>query len=105
MEQSKKHLADQRREIWLRHIAECRESGLNYAEYARRHDLKESAFCYWRQRLSESSGAKPAFVELKVSESRTSGIEIIFGSQIRVSLRSDFDEKVLERLIGMLGSV
>ena len=105
MEQSKKHLAEQRREIWLRHIAECRESGLSYAEYARRHDLKESAFCYWRQRLSESSGQKPAFVELKVRASGMSGIEIILPNQIRISLSSDFDEKVLERLIGMLGSV
>lgn len=105
MEQSKKHLAEQRRENWRRHIAECRESGLSNAEYARRHDLKESAFCYWRQKLSESSGQKPAFVELKVRASRTSGIEIIFPSKIRVGLSSDFDEKVLERLIGMLGAV
>tara|TARA_B100002003_G_scaffold168423_1_gene156472 strand:- start:152 stop:508 length:357 start_codon:yes stop_codon:yes gene_type:complete len=105
MGQSKRDLSKQRKEVWRRHIAECRESGLSYAEYARRHELKESAFCYWRQRLSGSSGQKPAFVELKVSESRTSGIEIIFGNQMRVSLSSDFDEKVLERLIGMLGSV
>ena len=105
MEQSKQGLAEQRKEVWRRHIAECRESGLSYAEYSRRHDLKESAFCYWRQRLSESTVQKPAFVELKVSESRTSGIEIIFRNQIRVGLSSDFDEKVLERLIGMLGSV
>ena len=105
MGQSKRDLSKQRKEVWRRHIAECRESGLSYAEYARRHELKESAFCYWRQRLSGSSGQKPAFVELKVSESRTSGIQIIFRNQIRVSLSSDFDEKVLERLIGMLGSV
>ena len=62
-------------EFWRHHLAECRESGLSYAEYARQNDLKGSAFGYWRGRLSESSPKEPAFVELKVSAHRKSGME------------------------------
>ena len=105
MEQSKQGLAELRTEVWRRHIADCRKSGLSYAEYSRCHDLKESAFCYWRRKLSELCGTKPAFVEFKVEADRTSGIEIIFPNRLRVSRSADYDENVLERLIGMLGLV
>ena len=105
MEEKRKSGDEKRREFWSRHIAECRASGLSYAEYARGHNLKESAFSYWRKRLSESSREKSALVELKVSASTTRGIEIILGNQMRVCVSSDFDEAVLRKLIGVLGSV
>ena len=103
--EEKKNGDGKRREFWSRHIDECRISGLSYAEYSRRHDLKESGFSYWRKRLSESSREKSALVELKVSASTTRGIEIILGNQMRVCVSSDFDEGVLRKLIGVLGSV
>ena len=105
MEQSKKDHDEQRNEFWWRHIAECRESGLSYAEYSRRHELKGSSFAYWRKRFLESSSEKSAFVELKVSASTRSGIEIILANQIRVCVGSDFDEAVLKKLIGVLETV
>ena len=102
----KKRGDDQRRiEFWQHHIAECLESGLSYAEYARRNDLKGSAFGYWRGRLSESSPKEPAFVELKVSTHTKSGIEIVLRNRIRIRVVSDFDETVLGKLIGVLESV
>ena len=82
-----------------------RRSGLSYAEYARRHELKESTFAYWRKRLSRSSLGKSVFVELKVSTNKTSGIEIILQNRIRLGVGSDFDKAVLKKLVGVLESV
>ncbi len=104
MGKSKKDHDEQRNEFWRRHIAGCLESGLNYAEYARRHELKGSTFTYWRKRLSRSSPDNPAFVELKVSDSKPNDIEITLRNQIRVCVGSDFDETVLKKLIGVLES-
>ena len=101
----KKKVNDQRMEFWVHHISECRESDLSYAEYARRNELKESTFYYWRKRLSESSAEKIGFVELKVSGHRTEGIEIVLRNHIRISVCSDFDEMILKKLIGVLESV
>ena len=92
-------------DFWRHHIDECRESGLSYAEYARRNGLKGSAFGYWRKRLAESSVEKPAFVELKMSAPTKSGIEIVLRNRIRIRVVSDFDEAVLGKLIGVLESV
>ena len=50
-------------EFWTRHLADCRRSGLSYAEYGRRHDLAECAFGYWRKKASAQSEEKPQFVE------------------------------------------
>ena len=105
MEENKKKDDRQRREFWSRHIDECRTSGLSYAEYARGRDLKESAFSYWRRRLSDSSGEKSGFVELKVSTRKTEGVEIVLRNQIRISVGTDFDEAVLRKLIGVLESI
>ena len=98
---------DERRriEFWQHHIGECRRSGLSYAEYARGNDLKESAFGYWRRKLSESCGEESGFVELKVSGQRMSGIEIVLRNQMRISVASDFDEATLRKLIGVLQSL
>ena len=103
----KKRGDDQRRgiEFWQHHLAECRKSGLSYAEYARHNDLKGSAFGYWRKKLSEYSGEKNAFVELKVPAHTKSGIEIVLRNRIRIRVVSDFDEAVLGKLIGVLESV
>lgn len=103
--EKKKGDDQQRIEFWRHHVSECRGSGLSYAEYARRNDLKESAFGYWRKRLSESSPEKPAFVELKVSARETGGIEIVLRNSIRIRVGSDFDETMLKKLIGVLESL
>jgi len=102
----KKNIDDQQRaRFWQRHVAECRKSGLSFAEYARRHDLKDGAFGYWRKKLSESSQQKPAFVELKVPAQKTNGIEIVIGDHMRISVGSDFDEATLKKLVGILRSL
>jgi len=102
----KRSIDDQQRtRFWQDHIAECKKSGLSYAEYARRHELKDGAFGYWRKKLSESSKQEPEFVELKVSGREKSGIEIVLGDHIRISVDSDFDETTLKKLIGVLQSL
>jgi hypothetical protein len=94
----------QRTRFWQDHIAECQKSGLSYAEYARRHDLKDGAFGYWRKKLSESSQQERAFVELKIPGRGTSGIEIVLRNHIRISVGSDFDETTLKKLLGVMQS-
>ena len=90
------------REYWRRHLAGCRRSGLKYAEYCRRHELTESAFGYWRKKLSAESEEKSEFIELKVSTGDPVGIEIILRNQIRVVVHSDIDRASLLRLIEVL---
>ncbi len=105
MEGQTKKKAGDPREFWARHLADYRRSGLSYAEYCRRHDLTESAFGYWRRKLSASPQGKPAFVELKVAAADPGGIEIILRNQIRVAVDSDFDKALLVRLIGVLEAI
>ena len=105
MEGAKGNHAEERREFWGRHIAECRGSGLSYAEYCRRHDLAESTFTYWRKRFSVAQQGRSGFVELKVSAHKRSDIEIILRNQIRLSVCSDFDEVLLKKLIGVVETV
>ena len=97
--------AGSRREFWAKHLSDSDESGLSYAEYCRRHDLKESTFAYWRRRLLAAQQGRSEFVELKVSAHKKSDIEIILRNQLRLSVNSGFDETVLKKLIGVLGSV
>jgi len=88
--------------FWRRHIAECGRSGLSYAEYCRRRDLSESAFGYWRKKLSAESEGKSEFIELKVRTGDPLGIEITLRNQIRVVVHSDIDKASLLRLIEVL---
>ncbi len=97
--------AGSRREFWAKHLSDSDESGLSYAEYCRRHDLKESTFAYWRRRLLAAQQGRSEFVELKVSAGKRSGIEIILRNQIRLGIDLDFDKVMLRKLIGVLGSV
>ncbi len=99
--QTKKQVGSQR-EFWEKHLRDYNKSGLSYAEYCRRHDLKGSTFSYWRKKLSASPQGQPAFVELKIAASNPSGIDIILRNQIRLTVCPDFDEGLLEKLIGVL---
>ncbi len=94
-----------RRGFWAEHLSDCHQSHLSYAAYCRRHDLAESTFAYWRRRLLAAQQGRSEFVELKVSAHKRSDIEVILRNQIRLSVNSDFDETVLKKLIGVLGSV
>jgi transposase-like protein len=94
-----------RREFWAKHLSDSHASGLSYAGYCRRHDLKESTFSYWRRRLSAAQPGRSGFVELKVTAGDRSGIEIILRNQIKLGIEVDFDEVVLKRVIGVLESI
>ena len=101
VERAKKQAADLG-EYWRQHLADCRSSGLSYAEYSRRHDLSESVFGYWRKKLSAESEERPEFVELKVTSGGPAGIQIILRNEIRLVVHSDFDEALLVKLIEVL---
>jgi transposase-like protein len=100
--EKKKGGEQERIEFWRLHIGECRKSGLSYAEYARRHDLKDGAFGYWRKKFWESSQEESAFVELKVPVRETSRIEVVLRNHIRITVGSDFDATTLKKLVGVL---
>jgi hypothetical protein len=56
---------------WLAHIESCENSGLNQAEYCRRHDLKYCVFHYWKRKLR-----KPSPVSLKSESKRVNFVEV-----------------------------
>ncbi len=96
---------EDRRDFWAEHLSNCHHSGLSYAEYARRNNLKEGAFGYWRKKLSESFPEETAFVELKVSARETRGMKIVLRNHIRITVGTDSDEVALKKLIGVLRSL
>ena len=93
---------EDRMAYWRRHLAHCRRSGFTYAEYCRRHELTESAFGYWRKKLSAQAEEEPEFVELRVTPGDRAGIEIILRNEIRLVVHSDFDEAPLVKLVEVL---
>ena len=102
---SKRNKVEERDRFWRQHLLACRRSGLSYAEYCRRNELKESAFGYWRKRISADRRDRSGFVEVKISPTAENGIQVILRNQVRLIIGEDFDEQVLKRLVGALESI
>jgi hypothetical protein len=49
--------AEEKRCFWQNHIQGWRLRGINQADYCREHGLKETAFTYWKGKLTHESAA------------------------------------------------
>jgi len=101
--------------FWLTHLASCENSGLNQAEYCRRHDLKYCVFHYWKRKLRKPSHASLQsesksinFVEVGSSlrfgskqSSRTAAGDFfrLWVGDICVEVGTTFDPQSLSRLL------
>jgi hypothetical protein len=49
--------SEEKRAYWKSHIAGWQQSNTSQRIYCEQHDLKPSAFAYWRSRLARSRGS------------------------------------------------
>jgi transposase-like protein len=75
------------KELWRERIRNHQRSGLSVKEYCQRHDLGEGAYFYWKRKLTKDQG----LVEVKLSSSAPTPVEIILRNQIRVRLAFSCD--------------
>ncbi len=55
---TKRQIATEEKQcFWQNHIQGWRERGINQADYCREHELKETAFTYWKGKLTQESAA------------------------------------------------
>lgn len=97
----------QRETHWRRIIAKQRRSGLGVRAFCRAHDVRESAFHFWRGELKRRQAereqrrdqppAAPMFVPVRIAESDTpaGAIEIVLASGWRVHVATPVDRQAL----------
>jgi len=55
---TKRQIATEERQcFWQNHIQGWRERGINQVDYCREHGLKETAFTYWKGKLTQESAS------------------------------------------------
>lgn len=88
-------MADQMRH----HIEACKASGMYVEQYCDLHQIKPSAYFYWRKKLMGSSKADTgAFIQLQVPSS-TCGVEVVFANGVRIHFASQVSADYLKQLI------
>ena len=106
---SRAELSEQSRTYWKQHIENWRSSGLTQAEYCRQHEIKDYRFTYWKKRLIPADSAI-TFVPLKIrahlpAEQASAPLRLIMDKDLAIEIRSDFDPRLLRRLIATLRSL
>ena len=94
--------------FWKAHVKRLRKSGLNRAEYCRRHKLSYDALTYWYSEIQEAGinagkcSIVPVLSVKPQSQSRQSPIRIRFKEHFIIEIDSEFDEAVLKKLVRAL---
>jgi len=94
--------------FWKAHLKAWQESGLNRAEYCRRHDLSYDAMTYWHYKakatLPEAAPCSivPVLSVQPVKNPSHSPIRIRFRQEFTIELDNEFDEAVLRKVIKAL---
>lgn len=61
-------------------------SGMSAAAFARKHSLKYTTFCGWRQRARGVQSATPELVEVELEPAKECGVEVDLGGGCRLRL-------------------
>ena len=94
------------REVWAKHVAQWKSSGLTAAEFAQRHKVGEASLKWWSWKLGSSrkkadvTMSPLTFVEMTGAMQRDA-IELVVGA-IQVRVPADFDDAALSRLLDVL---
>ncbi len=94
--------------FWKAHVKALRGSGLNRAEYCRRHKLSYHALTYWNKKLkdrgcdSESSTVVPVMAVRQMACPSHSPVRIKFRQQFTIEIEEGFDESLLRKIITAL---
>jgi transposase-like protein len=82
-------------------LAAFERSGLSAAEFARRHGLRYTTFCAWRQRRDRGQGS-PAFVQVELASPTPSAELVIEMGVARLRLVSVTQLPLAARLLQIL---
>ena len=94
--------------FWKAHVKALQCSGLNRAEYCRRHNLSYHALTYWYEKLkdresaSESSTIVPVISVQQMACPSYPPIRIRFKQQFTIEIDEGFDEVLLRKIITAL---
>ena len=97
------------RRHWEAHLQAAAKSGLNRAEYCRRHNLSYHAMGYWHKRLSRDN-SRQTFVPVKMALIRNedhrdeSGLKILLQWKMSIAVGNNFQPATLDRLLTALGN-
>jgi hypothetical protein len=104
--------------FWRRTVRRQGQSGLTVRAFCREHELRETAFYFWRCELARRQAARPAsaaFVPVQVVETpaparsvqlRTGGrIEIVLSGGRRVHVAAPVDRQALADVLAVLSEV
>ena len=106
MEQlSRTERLEQKRTYWKQHIDSWQETGLNQAEYCRRHNLKHHQLVYWKKRFLKTE-TDVSFVPLKLedlldvpSQPDRASLCLAVNNHFKIEIRAGFDAQLLRQLI------
>ena len=89
---TKRQIAQEEKErFWQEHIQGWRESGISQVDYCREHGLKETAFTYWKVKLTQDRSATPG---RSAVVSDTSSISLV-PVGVKINVRPELSPKAL----------
>ena len=107
--------AEDKRYFWQRHIQKWKERGITQADYCREHELKATAFTYWKGKLgqesasiSDTSSISLVPVAMKVNFQPApqplvpKPLVVVVDSHFRIEVAGDFESVTLVKLVSTL---
>ena len=97
--------------FWRRTVRRQGQSGLTVRAFCREHELRETAFYFWRCELARRQAARPAsaaFVPVQVVETPAPAggrIEIVLSGDRRVHVAAPVDRRALADVLAVLSEV
>lgn len=129
MAQKRKKRNKTREACWRKHMRRSRESGVTIREYCAKHDIKESAFYWWRRELNRRDAAEQetrtpptannpspkletapvSFAQLVIPKEGTSNsqshITVVLSQGREIRINPGFDETTFTRVVTLLEGV
>jgi hypothetical protein len=113
---SKRQIAqEEKRCFWQRHIQGWKESGISQVGYCREQGLKETAFTYWKGKLTQSSSAPsdrsaislvPIGMKVDIDPSPkpiiSKPLVVVVDGRFRIEVSGDFESATLGKLVSTL---
>ncbi len=118
---SKKQIAQEEKIcFWQKHIQGWRESGAKQADYCRGQGLKETAFTYWKGKLTQAGSAPsdrsaislvPVEIKVNVDPSPKAitsqpvvpkPLVVVVDGHYRIEVSGDFESATLGKLVSTL---
>ena len=95
---------------WQAHVRAQKGSGLNRAEYCRRHELSYHALTYWQRKCTEPSRAQSLLVPVPTGRivgrcmvpQQPAGVKILLDNRIAIEITERFSSKALLQVLSAL---